>query len=237
MASITLWFTLGAVGMALGTLALAYGFLLVPDSKRREYGVLVAVPGIAVVAYALMALDMGALKSAVGGTVFVPRYVDWLLTTPLHILYLGLFAGASTSLVSRAAGLQAATIVLGLAAAIVGAPLKWVLYLVGVVAFAAVVYHAYVPLDAAARERDEATFALYRKLRAFLVVLWLVYPVIWLVGPNALQVMDVETTALVVSYIDIVAKVGFGLIALNGYVVTADRDIDIDTPAEATAAD
>ncbi len=238
MVSITLWFTIGAVGMALGTLALAYGFLLVPASKRREYAILVAVPAIAVVAYALMALDVGAVASAVGGTVFVPRYVDWLLTTPLHILYLGLFAGTSASLVYRAAGLQAATIVLGVAAALVGAPLKWVLYLAGVVVFGAVVYHAYYPFDAAARERDEATFAIYRKLRAFLVVLWLVYPVIWIVGPNALQVMDVETTALVVSYIDIVSKVGFGLIALNGYIVTADRDLEIDTGApEGTAAD
>ena len=74
----------------------------------------------------------------------------------------------------------------------------------------------------------------YRKLRAFLVVLWLVYPVIWLVGPNAVGVMDVETTALVVSYIDIVSKVGFGLIALNGYVAAMDRDLEM---AETTPAD
>ena len=74
----------------------------------------------------------------------------------------------------------------------------------------------------------------YRKLRAFLVVLWLVYPVIWLVGPNAVGVMDVETTALVVSYIDIVSKVGFGLIALNGYVAATDRDLEM---AETTPAD
>lgn len=234
MASISLWFTLGAVGMALGTLALAYGFRLIPASKRREYSILVAVPAIAVVAYALMALGMGALESAVGGIVFVPRYVDWLLTTPLHILYLGLFAGVSAKLVTKAASLQAATIVLGMAAALVATPLKWVLYLAGVVLFGAVVYYAYRPFDAAARERDEATFAIYRKLRAFLVVLWLVYPVIWIVGPNAIGVMDVETTALVVSYIDIVAKVGFGLIALNGYVVTVDRELAMteSTPAD-----
>lgn len=238
MASITLWFTIGTVGMALGTLALAYGFRLVPSSERGEYAILVAVPAIAVVAYALMALDVGGIESAVGGTVFVPRYVDWLLTTPLHILFLGLFAGASTGLVARAVGFQAATIVFGVAAALVGTPLKWGLYMAGCVSFLAVIYYAYDPFDAAARERDEATFALYRKLRAFLVVLWLVYPVIWLVGPNAVQVMDVETTALVVTYIDVVAKVGFGLIALNGYVVTVSREIaPTEAEADATAAD
>jgi hypothetical protein len=34
--------------------------------------------------------------------------------------------------------------------------------------------------------------------------------------------MDVETTALVVAYIDIVSKVGLGLIALNGHLAYDD---------------
>jgi sensory rhodopsin len=232
MASITLWFTLGTVGMALGTLVLAYGLRYVPAVHRRVYATLIAVPGIAVVAYALMAAGVGGVASAVGGTVFLPRYVDWLLTTPLHIVFLGLFAGAAVRPLAGAAGLQAATILLGMGAALVAGPLKWVLYLTGVVAFGAVVYVAYVQFDAAARERGGDTLALYRKLRAFLVVLWLVYPVIWLTGPNALGLMDVETTALVVAYIDIVSKVGLGLIALNGYVVGVGAASTDVTPAD-----
>lgn len=233
MADATLWFTLGTVGMALGTLLLAYGVRYVPDSTRRRYAILVAVPGIAVVAYGLMALDVGALPSPTGGVVFVPRYVDWLLTTPLHILYLGLFAGASMGVVYRAVGFQAATIVLGFAGAMVTSPLKWVLYLAGAAAFAVVVYYALTDFAAAADAQGGETAPLYRKLRAFLVVLWLVYPVIWVVGPNAVGIMDVETTALVVSYIDIVAKVGFGLIALNGHLAFAETE----TPGTAAPGD
>jgi len=231
---IALWFTLGTVGMALGTIALGLGLRVVPASERRTYMPLIAVPAVAVVAYALMAVGIGGVRSAVGGTVFVPRYADWLVTTPLHVLFLGLFAGASRSALARALGLQALTILLGSTAALVAGPLKWLLYLAGCGAFAGVVYHAYVQFDAAARDRDGATFALYRKLRAFLVVLWLVYPVIWLVGPNAGGLMDVETTALVVTYIDVVSKVGLGLIALNGYLVTAGVGTDA---GQATASD
>jgi sensory rhodopsin len=229
---IRLWYTLGTVGMALGTIILAYGLRYVPAARRRTYATLVAVPGIAVVAYALLAAGIGAVPSAVGGTVFLPRYADWLLTTPLHIVFLGLFAGASTRYVAGAAGLQAATIVLGVTAALVAGPLKWLLYLAGLVAFGAVVSIAYVQFDAAARERDGASVARYRRLRAFLVVLWSVYPVIWLTGPNALGLMDIETTALVVAYIDVVSKVGLGLIALNGYVVSAGTDSAEVTPAD-----
>ncbi|MFC7134951.1 MULTISPECIES: bacteriorhodopsin [Salinibaculum] len=232
MASIELWFTLGTAGMALGTLVLAYGLRLLPRSQWRRYSILIAVPGIAVVAYALMALDVGAVETAVGGTAFIPRYVDWLLTTPLHILYLGLFAGAARGVIGRAVGLQTATIVLGLAGALVAAPLKWVLYAGGLVTFAGVVYYAYGDFGEAAERQGGATAALYRKLRAFLVVLWLVYPLIWLVGPNSLVLMDVETTALVVTYIDIVSKVGLGLIALNGQLAFDDSAAVTGAPGD-----
>jgi len=225
MTEATLWFGIGTVGMALGTLLLAVGFRYVPRADWRRYSLLVAVPGIAVVAYLLMALDVGGIETAVGGTAFIPRYADWLLTTPLHIIYLGVFAGASTGVIARAASLQAGTIVVGFAGALVGTPEKWLLYLLGVGMFAGVVYYAYVDYDRAAQEKGSATAALYSKLRAFLVVLWLVYPLIWLTGPNAVGLMDVETTALVVTYIDIVSKVGLGLIALNGHLAhTATED-------------
>ena len=233
MADATFWFTLGTIGMALGTLLLAVGTRYVPGTNRRRYAILVAVPGIAVVAYALMTQDVASFTSPTGGIVFVPRYVDWLLTTPLHIIYLGLFAGASMSVIYRAAGLQAATIVFGFLGATVASPLKWVLFLAGGTAFAAVVYYALTDFVTAAEERGGTTAALYRKLRAFLVVLWFVYPVIWIVGPNAVGIMDVETTAFVVSYIDIVSKVGFGLIALNGHVAFAETE----TPADGVPGD
>jgi sensory rhodopsin len=232
MNSITLWYALGTVGMALGTILLAYGWRYVPAEAWRPYATLVAVPGIAVVAYALMAAGIGGVPSAVGGTVFLPRYADWLLTTPLHIVFLGLFAGAARRHTTRAAGFQAVTIVLGAAAALVAGPLKWLLFLAGVAAFGAVVYVTYVQFDAAARERGGTTFSRYRRLRAFLVVLWSVYPIIWLVGPNAAGLMDVETTALVVAYIDVVSKIGLGLIALNGYVVSAGAGSAEPVPAD-----
>jgi sensory rhodopsin len=228
MASISLWYSLGTVGMALGTLLLAAGLRYVPRPDWRRYSILIAVPGIAVVAYAVMALELGAVETATGGIAYVPRYIDWLLTTPLHIIYLGLFAGAARGVIARATALQAATIVFGLVGAIVASPLKWLLYLAGLVAFGGVVYYTYVDYDEAATASGAATAALYSKLRAFLVVLWLIYPLIWLTGANALALMDVETTALVVAYIDIVSKVGLGLIALNGHLAVGETDAGAD---------
>lgn len=224
MVQATLWFTLGTLGMLLGTGLLVLGRQWTPDGVEPRYWILVSVPAIAVAAYATMALGLGGIPGARGGTVFLPRYADWLLTTPLHVLYLGLLAGASPSSIRRAMGLQAGTILLGLGAALVGGALAAGLYLVGSASFGGVIYIALTDFARAARDRDDRTRSVFEKLRAFTIVLWLVYPVIWLLGSAGAGLMDVETTALLVAYLDVVAKVGFGLIALSGQLAPTVTD-------------
>lgn len=232
MVDISTWFALGTVGMALGTIVLAYGYRLIPHENYRRYSTLVAVPFIAFVAYGLMALGIGEMTTLEGNTIFPVRYLDWLLTTPLHILYLGLLAGVAMRTLYKSLALMAATIIFGFAGAVLVPPFKWPAFILGSVAFGAVVYYAYYDFDDAAQTKDDMTIATFRKLRAFLVVLWLVYPVIWLLAPAGFGVMNIETTTMVVSYIDVVAKVGLGLIALSGQLMFADTAVESASTAD-----
>jgi len=234
MFGLTTWFTIGTVGMVVGTVLIAYGVTLVPAERRRQLGLAAIVPAIAAAAYGLMALGFGGFTTADGGTVFIPRYVDWLLTTPIHVAIIALIVGASTGLIARLATLQAVTIVLGFVGATLASPLNWVLYALGSAVFAWVVYLLFTECEALAAEESDNVAALFRKLRSFVVVLWLVYPMIWVLAPAGVGVMDVETAALVVTYIDVVAKVGFGLIAINDFAsmaaatdTTASVDADL----------
>jgi len=129
--TITTWFALGTAGMALGTLLLAWGYTQLAEDHRFAFVDLIAVTGIATVAYGLMALDVGAIVTARGATLYVPRYVDWLLTTPLHVIYLGWLAGADRRTITILATLQAATIVFGFAGGLVATPLNFLLFGVG----------------------------------------------------------------------------------------------------------
>ncbi|MDS0281483.1 bacteriorhodopsin [Haloarcula onubensis] len=218
MTTITTWFTLGLLGELLGTALLAYGYTLVPERTRRRYLLLVAIPGIAIVAYLLLVLGVGAIDGG-GHTVYVVRYVDWLLTTPINVLYLGLLAHANRETIGKLVGLQALTIVFGFAGAVASGALAYALFVLGAVSFAGVVRLLYGDVgDAAVVALSDVGASLYRTLRNFVVVLWSVYPVVWLLGASGVGLMDVETASLVIVYLDVVTKVGFGTIALHAWL-------------------
>jgi len=232
METITTWFTLGLLGELLGTAVLAYGYTLVPEATRKRYRLLIAIPGIAIVAYILLVLDVGAIDGG-GHTVYVVRYADWLLTTPINVLYLALLAQASRSDTIKLVTLQALTIVFGFVGAVLSGVLAYAFFAVGAVAFAGVVYLLYNEVaDAAKGALSEVEDSLYRTLRNFVVVLWSVYPVVWLLGASGIGLMDVETATLVIGYLDVVTKVGFGVIALHAWMT-----MESVTAGEAVAAD
>ena len=230
MDTITLWFTLGLCGELLGTAVLAYGYRLVPEATRRRYLLLIAIPGIAIVAYVLLVLGVGAIDGG-GHTVYLVRYVDWLLTTPINVLYLALLAQASRTDVGKLVGLQVLTIVFGFAGAVSSGALAFGLFGLGAVAFGGVVYLLYNEVaDAASAALSDVEVSLYRTLRNFVVVLWSVYPVVWLLGASGIGLLDVETATLVIVYLDVVTKVGFGVIALHAWLT-----METVTEAELTA--
>jgi len=217
MTTITTWFTLGLLGELLGTVVLAYGYTLVPEATRKRYLLLVSIPGIAIVAYALLVLGVGELDGG-GHSVYAVRYVDWLLTTPINVLYLALLANATRETTGKLVGLQALTIVFGFAGAMLSGAVAYAAFALGAACFVGVVYLLYNDVAASARaELSEVEVSLYRSLRNFVVVLWSVYPVVWLLGASGIGLMDVETASLVIVYLDVVTKVGFGIIALQGW--------------------
>jgi len=232
MSMLSTWFWLGAFAMGIGTIALAYGFRFVPRTNWRRYSLLVAVPAIAVVAYVLMAFDFGVIDTQDGEPLFSMRYLDWVLTTPLHVLYLGLLAGVAGRALTRSLALMALTIIFGFAGAYFSMPLNAVFFAAGSLTFVGVIYYAYADFDRAVRTKSPTTVAVFWKLRAFLVVLWLVYPAIWLTSPFGFGLMNVETSSLVLSYLDVVAKIGFGFIALSGQLNTADAALGTEAAAD-----
>ena len=217
---ITTWFAVGALGMAVGTAIFTGGLFRADETARKYYATLALISGIAAVAYVLMALEVGAV-SVGDRIVYVPRYIDWLLTTPLLLLYLAMLVDADRRLIGQTIAVNVVVILGGLGAALLSGVARFALFAVGGLAFVVLAYLLVGPLTE--RSRGQATESLFRGLRNLTVILWSIYPLIWLLSPPGFGLLTVLTNVLLVVYLDLVTKVGFGLIALNAGTVLGQQ--------------
>ena len=218
---LTTWFGVGAVGMAVGTLLFAWGWVTADSDSRKYYATLTAISGIAAVAYTVMAFEIGWQTVGDSRTVFLPRYIDWLLTTPLLVLYLALLADASRGMIGKLALANVLVIVPGMVAALIPGVERYGLFAVGGLAFVWLVYLLVRPLTA--RVREQRTESLFLSLRNLTVILWSVYPIIWVLGTPGLDLLTPVVDVMLIMYLDLITKVGFGLIALNASAVLSEE--------------
>lgn len=209
------WYVIGAFAMAAGTGYATWGYLVDSGHHGRYYAVLAAVTGIATLAYGAMALGIGRIHT-VDGVLYLPRYVDWVLTTPLLLLYLAMLARPTRRAYVTLIGLVVFVIASGITAGLLPKRSGWLAWGAGLVAFAGILALLVTVLPRQATLDAHRPAAVFTKLRNLTIVLWSIYPIVWALGPFGLDLLLVETEAIVVTYLDVLSKVGFVVIAVNG---------------------
>ncbi|OYR38570.1 sensory rhodopsin-2 [Halorubrum sp. Ib24] len=219
IADTTIWAWLGVLAMGAGTVPPLWAWLTgsseTGESHARYYATLTGVTGVAALAYLAMALGFGVLSTP-GGDLEVARYVDWLITTPLLILYLGLLARPSRRLLAGLIAVDVVIIAGGTAAVVTAGTLSWALFGVAAAAYAALVYGLLAALPRSASAEGDRVRAVFGTLRNITVVLWTLYPVVWVLAPTGLGLLTGSTEMLVFVYLDVVSKVGFVVVAVAG---------------------
>lgn len=228
------WLWIGTIGMALG--AVAIGVIGRGLGEHAHHAVAsFFVCSIAAVAYLLMArgqgdilvtqtdvllTPMGGVVKATDSIVFVARYVDWVVTTPL--LLIGLIGvavkqGHGRGLVGTAIGADILMIVTGLFGALsLDDTNKYMWFVISCLFFLIVLGVVWGPVRAMAASAGGATASLYTKLLGILTVLWFIYPVLWLLGSEGTGAISLNAEVAVFAVIDLLAKVGFGLVLVTG---------------------
>jgi bacteriorhodopsin len=196
------------------------------DRRRQEfYIVTIFITAIAFVNYLAMALGFGLTTVTLGGEevpIYWARYTDWLFTTPLLLVDLGLLVGATRNQLASLVGLDVLMIgtgaiaTLSTSAAVLsagGTRLVW--WGVSTGFLLVLLYMLYGSLDEKASQLSGSAASTFSTLRTLVVVVWLVYPVWWLLGTEGLRILslNIETAGFMV--LDLVAKVGFGFILLS----------------------
>ncbi|WP_345780034.1 MULTISPECIES: bacteriorhodopsin [Halorubrum] len=240
-----IWLWIGTLGMFLGMLYFIARGWGETDRRRQEfYIVTIFITAIAFVNYLAMALGFGLTTVTLGGEelpIYWARYTDWLFTTPLLLIDLGLLAGANRNQLASLVGLDVLMIgtgaiaTLSTSAAVLsagGTRLVW--WGVSTGFLLVLLYMLYGSLDEKASRLSGQAASTFSTLRTLIVVVWLVYPVWWLLGTEGLQIvsLNIETAGFMV--LDLVAKVGFGFILLSSREVL---DAAGSAAAEPGAAD
>lgn len=230
-----IWLLLGTIGLVLGTgYFVRAGWGETETAKRRLSAIVVAVTAIGGLAYLLLALGYGATTVRYGGethTVYWLQFVDWLVTTPLILLALSLLAAGTRRTTAALVGFDASMVVLGLATVLTSQgmggldadTLRIGLFGASVLAYLGVFLLLVRPLSRSAAEQSTEIAMLFSMLRNVVVVLFGLYPIVWLLG-HVLNVLP--TTGLLLAYLllNLLVKIGFGTLLLR-----ADVPIDNST--------
>lgn len=215
-------FLLGFTIMSLGSLAIyATGKKSHPSGHHTLLHA--SVPFIAATAYLAMAFGIGTLVKPDGSITYLARYLDWSVTTPILLSSLVLLAFHEHGRTGEVGGHLTAIIVLdvlmiatGLVSSLAGPSLvKWVWYAWSCVAFLGVLYLLWGPLRTLAQNRGMALGTAYNRNVAFLTIIWFLYPIVFLIGPEGLKIITDPTSVWAILVMDVVAKVIYAVYAAN----------------------
>ena len=232
MAALETWFWVGAAGMVAGTLLPVRDLLRYPTHRRYDL-VLAGITGFAAVAYATMGVGLTE-TTVTDHTIYVARYVDWLVTTPLIVAYLAMLAKPPRRTYGWLLAADVFIIITGIAAAFTTGTLRWALFAAGAVGYVVLAYGLLGVLSGSlGADPDPRVHSLFVTLRNITVVLWTLYPVVWLLGPAGIGILQYEMYTIVVVYLDFISKVGFVAFAALG----ADAVDRLVSPPATTAAE
>jgi bacteriorhodopsin len=144
------------------------------------------IPGVASLAYYMMIRDKSHIEQY--------RYADWMLTTPLMLLAILVTNNASLLTITGTLGADIVMILSGFFGAQASSDtLKMGLFSVGCIAF--------IPILYILSTMKKARYAVLLTL-----IMWILYPILWIVDEKALITKD--NANITYSVMDVVAKVG-----------------------------
>jgi bacteriorhodopsin len=184
-----------------------------------EYAIAAFIPIWSGLAYLAMALNQGKLEVA-GQIAHYARYADWIVTTPLLLLALASTAMFTVkknhALIGSLMGAQVIVVVTGMIADVSSeVTQRYIWYFIGVGAFLVVLWGIWGPLVRIANSQGEAVGGVYRRAATYFTTFWVCYPIVWIIGPSGLGLIDQNWDTLLFVVLPIFSKVGFSLYDLS----------------------
>ena len=225
----TYWFWFGFVGMLVGSAIIIIKSLKLREEHRYHALISLLVTTIATISY--YALARGQAEIVVSGdVVYIGRYLDWLFTTPLlllSLLVIGLPPVQDLKMKNERIALIASVLFANILMIMTGAfadlssnttdVVVW--YTASCLWFLVVLWLMFgVVRKQVVASNNKAKSKAYINLLTFLSVIWVLYPVMWLLGSTGFNVISLINEAALFAIMDISAKAVFGILVINSVI-------------------
>ena len=228
-----IWLQVAFVGMLIGVVILGIKAI----ANRHHEGMEFSMVSFFVCLWAAcmyLAMIFGHTVSEINGeVVYWGRYIDWIVTTPLLLLDLGVLSGARPKLIAAVIGADIFMIVTGVIASLVAPPENIVWYIISCGAFVFLLWALFSEYSATARVRDAKVNSLFSTLRNLLTVLWIGYPIVWILAAQGVDVIDTTWETFFYAVLDVTAKVVFGIILTSASKTTLAKATNSDREMKA----
>jgi len=227
---------IAAAAFAVGTVLAVLVRQSVNDERvKSQMTYLAVIPGFAGAAYVGIALGIGTVT--INGTQLVGlRYVDWLVTTPLLVGYVGYVAGASRRTIAGVMLADALMILAGVGAVVTIGVDKWGLFGVSSLFHVTLFGYLYVVFPRQISD-DPQQIGLFSLLKNHIGLLWLAYPFVWLMGPAGIGYTLLAGTDLTFAFLDVMAKVPYVYFFYARQSVFTDGALQQSRERQAATAD
>ncbi len=218
MDTFLLW--IGVIGFVLATAFFIYLGTQAPQGSRIFHVVTAVITGTAAFSYLMMATGAGATLVEGDRLFYYFRYIDWTITTPLLLVDLVLLAlvnpGRNIGFIVGLIVLDVFMILTGLLAGSRSSEFAaYFWFIVSTIAMIVLLFLVATRLFSEASRQSGAVQQTFRTLAVLTVVLWSLYPIVWLLGTEGFAAVGVTTEIFLFLILDFLAKIGFGILLLT----------------------
>ncbi|EKX30870.1 hypothetical protein GUITHDRAFT_122924 [Guillardia theta CCMP2712] len=194
----------------------------VSGEQRKYYTCTTYICGFAAMAYFAMLSGQGWTAVAGCRQFFYARYADYIVTTPLVILLLGLVAGADAATIANTVGADIVWVLCSYMGAVsVVTTVKWFWFLVSLIGLAGVIVNLARSFKEASNQRGAEIAELYGKAAWLIILTWFCYPIVWLFSEGFAS-FSVSFEVCAYCIIDVVSKVVVSFMIMSAHDILGD---------------
>jgi bacteriorhodopsin len=160
--------------------------------------------------------------------VYWVRYLDWVLTTPLLLLNLGILAGLDGASIFTAISGGVVMVLSALFSAFGRrSGTRWGWYAIAIIAYLTVLFQVFYNGTAFVKAKGAKVSRFYTSIASYTSLVFAAYIVIWAVADGR-KILSVDDEIIAYAVLDILAKAGFGFWLLFTYRSLPESHVEID---------